>query len=612
MSRPPEPPRAADPRPPALPGPTATAAGLTGLPQLTTRLLSATSLDEALEVIVDVGRPVVGADLACIVLREPDGRTMRMVASRLLPAWVDQEFSTYPVDLALPSQEAIRENRPVLLRTRAEQWRRFPYLEQLQLDVDALAALPLPDAGGPFGALVLGWQEEQAFADEHVELATSIAGCCAAALLQIDRQAELVGQRDAAVRSSAQLAELQALSGDLARATHVAEVADVIASTAAKSLGATAATLARYDHDTDTFTLLAVSGLPPEGWERWSTFPASASRLAVEQLRTRAPVLVTSHADRDARYPEMRDNQVSQQAWANLPLLLGARVVGITAFGWDDPRDFTTEEVDHLWALAAHAAVALDRAYLIEAASSTAETLQRALLPQAAPIPEWEVGTIYSPSVRGTQVGGDWYDVFALPSGLVGLALGDVAGKGIHAAATMGSVRSALRAFATADADPAVVLRELDVFVEQFSANTLVTCCYVVLDPETGALRYCNAGHLPPLVAESNGVRWLDEGVGPPLGVDSTLQRRAIDAELSTDSDGPVLLLYSDGLVESRSTPIDTGMSDLADAARLLVVARGLGEALVEMVDGLEHAAGRDDDRAVLAIRPAPGGRHPG
>ncbi|MGL5911803.1 MAG: GAF domain-containing protein, partial [Phycicoccus sp.] len=471
----PEPPGGADTHPPAPPEPSPTAVGLAGLPQLTTRLLSATSLDEALEVIVDVGRPVVGADLACIVLREPDGRTMRMVASRRLPAWVDQEFSTYPVDLALPSQEAIRENRPVLLRTRAEQVQRFPYLDQLQLDVDALAALPLPDAGGPFGALVLGWQEEQALADDHVELATSIAGCCAAALRQIDRQDELVGQRDSAVRSSAQLAELQALSGDLARATHVAEVADVIASTAAKSLGATAATLARYDHDTDMFTLLAVSGLPPEGWERWSTFPASASQLALDQLRTRAPVLVTSHADRAARYPEMVDNQVSQQAWANLPLLLGARVVGIAAFGWDDPRDFTTEEVDHLWALAAHAAVALDRAYLIEAASSTAETLQRALLPQAAPIPGWQVGTVYSPSVRGTQVGGDWYDVFALPGGLVGLALGDVAGKGIHAAATMGSVRSALRAFATADADPAVVVRELDVFVEQFSADTLVT-----------------------------------------------------------------------------------------------------------------------------------------
>ncbi|MGL5851693.1 MAG: GAF domain-containing protein, partial [Phycicoccus sp.] len=235
----PEPPGGADTHPSAPPEPPASTVGLAGLPQLTTRLLSATSLDEALEVIVDVGRPVVGADLACIVLREPDGRTMRMVASRRLPAWVDQEFSTYPVDLALPSQEAIRENRPVLLRTRAEQVQRFPYLDQLQLDVDALAALPLPDAGGPFGALVLGWQEEQALADDHVELATSIAGCCAAALRQIDRQDELVGQRDSAVRSSAQLAELQALSGDLARATHVAEVADVIASTAAKSLGAT-------------------------------------------------------------------------------------------------------------------------------------------------------------------------------------------------------------------------------------------------------------------------------------------------------------------------------------------------------------------------------------
>ncbi|MGL5859272.1 MAG: GAF domain-containing SpoIIE family protein phosphatase [Angustibacter sp.] len=592
---------------------------LTGLPQLTIRLLAATSAEQVVDVVADLGRPVLGADLVGVVLREPAGPVAPTGLSCSSSTAVRGEWAKHPVDTSQPVRDVLRTGEPVLLRDRAEQHRRYPELERSLLGTNAVAALPLRGVGGRgVGALVLGWSTPQPFPATDVELLTSVARCCGAALATADRHRALTTEQDTAQHASL-LLELQTLSGDLARATQVSEVADVVVSIAAKSLGATAASLVSYDEHTDVCTLLAASGLPAEGVARWSTFPASTSPLAVDQIRTRHPVLITSFTDRVARYPEMADNQVPQEAWANLPLIVGGQVVGIAAFGWDEPRQFSTSEVEHLTALASHTAIALDRAHLLAAASATAETLQRALLPQASPVPGWEVGSVYAPAIRGTHVGGDWYDVFELPGGLIGLALGDVVGKGVRAAAIMGSARSALRAFASTDPDPSVVLTDLDVFLDRFAEDTMVTCCYAVLDPATGELRYCSAGHPPPVLATQHGWQWLDEATSPPLGAGSQVPRRSARLRLLDDAPAPeqtahgrqtchrmhpVLVLYSDGLVERWTTPITAGMTDLARAARDLISAADLERGLHRMVATLQHPDGLEDDRAVLAIRP--------
>ncbi len=235
-----------------------------------------------------------------------------------------------------------------------------------------------------------------------------------------------------------------------------------------------------------------------------------------------------------------------------------------------------------------------------------ADELQRSLLPppdvQAEAL---QIAAYYRAGVEGTQVGGDWYDVIELGAGRTALVLGDVMGRGVRAAAVMGQLRSATRAYARLDLPPADVLEHLDGVVRDLGEDQIVTCVYAVYDPHEQVLTYANAGHLPPLVRRPDGtVQRLDDADGPPLGtaVGSLVERRvALEP-------GSVLLLYTDGLVERRDSDIDTGV----DALVGLLHEQPLGDGArldpslpTRLVDGM-LPDGPDDDVAVLAARVDP------
>ena len=234
-----------------------------------------------------------------------------------------------------------------------------------------------------------------------------------------------------------------------------------------------------------------------------------------------------------------------------------------------------------------------------------AETLQRSLLPERiAEMPGVGIAARYVPATADLQVGGDWYDVIPLPDGLVGLAIGDVAGHGLHAAATMVQVRMALRAYALQDPAPASVMRGVHRLVSQLRVPEMVTLLYLVHDPTTGSLRFTNAGHPPALIVHEGEATYLTGGLAPPLGVTS----EAIFGEATHDlAPGSTLLLYTDGLVERRGVPITDGLSHLADeAVRAVETAPSLDlEALCDHVLGAlldEHQVA--DDVALVALRP--------
>jgi serine phosphatase RsbU (regulator of sigma subunit) len=226
-------------------------------------------------------------------------------------------------------------------------------------------------------------------------------------------------------------------------------------------------------------------------------------------------------------------------------------------------------------------------------------------------LPGWDMATCYIPAVEGTQVGGDWYDAFRTRDGLIVLVLGDVAGKGIRAAAVMGAVRSALRAFATVEPTPATILTRLDAYFAAFKPDEMVTCTVAVLDPRTGVLAYARAGHLPALVVlpPPGPARWLDEATTPPLGantiagLDQDAPREQAEAAVQP---GQVLLLYSDGLLERRDCGLQDCLDDLADAASDLPVAPDLTQAVGELITTLRTPTSVVDDVAVLVLR-----RHP-
>jgi hypothetical protein len=193
---------------------------------------------------------------------------------------------------------------------------------------------------------------------------------------------------------------------------------------------------------------------------------------------------------------------------------------------------------------------------------SAAELLQRSLLPRRLPdVPGYGLAARALPGERGYRVGGDWYDVFPLPTGELGLVVGDVIGHDLPAATAMGQLRNALRAYAVEDFSPGVVLSRVNRATSLLDVVELATCLYAVLDPCTRTVRWASAGHLAPLVSSRAGVgRLVPVDPGPPLGALPAAE--FVDHELRLEP-GDALALYTDGLVERRGACIDSGLSDL-------------------------------------------------
>jgi len=233
-----------------------------------------------------------------------------------------------------------------------------------------------------------------------------------------------------------------------------------------------------------------------------------------------------------------------------------------------------------------------------------ADELQRSLLPERGFHPDHlQIATYYRAGVEGTQVGGDWFDVIELGADRTALVIGDVMGRGVQAAAVMGQLRAAVRAYARLDLPPADLLEFIDALVRDLGDEQIVTCLYAVYDPGEGTLSYANAGHLPPLLAiEGQPVRRLTGAGGSPLGSGPF----ALTQEQVALPEGATLVLYTDGLVEHRDRDIDAGIDELA--AVLTHLPGSLSETPGALVAALVPGE-PDDDVAVLAAQVGPDGR---
>jgi PAS domain S-box-containing protein len=230
-----------------------------------------------------------------------------------------------------------------------------------------------------------------------------------------------------------------------------------------------------------------------------------------------------------------------------------------------------------------------------------ADQLQRSLLPALTFDHEHlDVATYYRAGVEGTYVGGDWYDVIELGAGRTALVVGDVMGRGVQAAAVMGQLRAAIRAYARLDLTPADVLEFLDGMVRELGENQIVTCLYAVFDPADRMLRVANAGHLPPILVWPDRRTEILWGSGdPPLGA-GPFNLTQQDVQLEA---GALALFYTDGLVERRGEDLELGIHTLAGlAGRLDIPAAELPEQLVATL----LPDGPDDDVALLAARVDP------
>lgn len=278
-----------------------------------------------------------------------------------------------------------------------------------------------------------------------------------------------------------------------------------------------------------------------------------------------------------------------------VPLLVNGAVIGVLHVGSTGDRVFTIDDAALLQMAAERAALAVQSLRSRDDRTAAA-ALQQSLLPAELPaVPGVDIAARY---VAGDgRVGGDWYDVFTLPSGELCVVMGDVAGSGLQAAVIMGRMRSALRAYALETSDPAEVLSRLDRKMQHFESDVMATVSYAVVDPSTGRVGIAAAGHFPPVVAAPGERAALAKiAVGVPIGVADDPARLTTTIQLAP---GTVLGLFTDGLVERRHTPIDDRLALLCR-----VVEPAAPESVCVSVMGtLVDREPAGDDIALLVLR---------
>jgi serine/threonine-protein kinase RsbW len=297
---------------------------------------------------------------------------------------------------------------------------------------------------------------------------------------------------------------------------------------------------------------------------------------------------------------QLTDDKGFDAGCAVLPLIANGQVFGTLALRMPPERRTAAAEEVFLRDLADRAGLALENARLYEQERAIARTLQRSLLAGDLPVdPRFAVETHYQAAAHDLEVGGDWFDAFLITPDKLAVVVGDVVGRGIDAATTMGQLRSAIRALASAEAGPARLLERLDRFVDRVESARMATVAYAEIDLSTNEMVYACAGHLPPLLAEPGGSpQYLLEARSGALGSRAGRQAR-IEQRRHLPS-GSRLLLYTDGLIERRNRPIDAGFAVLARAyaGKRDSPLPGLTAALADSLAGKEHA----DDVCLLCL----------
>ncbi|WP_372461576.1 SpoIIE family protein phosphatase [Actinacidiphila acidipaludis] len=359
---------------------------------------------------------------------------------------------------------------------------------------------------------------------------------------------------------------------------------------------------------------VAVTGEPMAGFRDLELRRLDDSLPLSQAVITQQARFVTSSADLLTRFPLLRPylERSGLHAAAFLPLIAQARAIGAMGLFYRRRDRFTREDRETYGALAGVLGQSLQRAILFDQEREFATGLQESMLPRHIPRFEGaEIAVRYHSAWSGREVGGDWYDVVALPQNRVGLVVGDVQGHDTHAAAVMGQLRIALRAYAAEGHPPSTVLARASGFLAELDTERFATCGYAEVDLVSGTVRTARAGHLGPLIRHTDGrTGWPNVRGGLPLGLATTLDLQEFPETRLDLVPGETLVYCTDGLVEERGGDITLGMDALAEA-----VHNGpeRAEELADhLADTLWERWGSTDDVALLILRraPDPGSRH--
>jgi serine/threonine-protein kinase RsbW len=508
----------------------------------------------------------------------------------------DRPPARVPLSSRTPLAAAAREGHVVWVERNAELVRAFPDVARRSVSGSALA-VPVRRGGEVVGAMAFAFVEPGAVTLERRAVAT-LAAELGAQALERARLYEL--ERLEAERRG----RLQSLTAALAASLVPRDVAAIVREQGIGTAGADAVAVHLVSDSGDALELEGASGVDATALGRFGRLTLGRdSALATAFSRGRAsfhPSLETLQPDDPLRAILEAEGLISA---ALFPLGASRRVHGVLLLGWRTAQALESEDRAFAGTFASQSGQALDRAIRYESERTIAETLQQSVLPQA--LPEVEGVTFaarYLPGEAGVDVGGDWYDAFTLADGRIALVVGDVVGKGVQAAATMGQLRNSLRAFASEHDEPAEVVRRLSGMVDALSEAPFATLAYLVVDVQTRHCRYVVAGHPPPLLVHPTGpAEYLDGGRSLPLGVDGDAP---VDVgEVSLEA-GSTILLYTDGLVERRDASLDVGLEQVRETAGSV---NASPDTLIDHVlRGVFDDVEREDDVAMLVVRLEP------
>jgi anti-sigma regulatory factor (Ser/Thr protein kinase)/GAF domain-containing protein len=433
------------------------------------------------------------------------------------------------------------------------------------------------------GALLFAWRSPQGFGADVTVAMQLVAELVAQAVAR----AELFDvEHTLRLRAEG----LERVAAALTAATTVTDVADVITRVGLGTVGVLGL-VARLD--ADGFTTL--SPPHPAAVEVYAPLTLSSRHPAVAAVTTGRTIDVgLDGIGRD--YPDAVEMQQYEMRRAvAVPVRVNGNVSAVIGVGTATVARPDDALVPYLEALAELCGQAMARATHYEQQRDAASVLQASMLPELSHRSDVALHACYAPAIDGLQVGGDWFDAFAAPSGAFVTVVGDVVGRGLVAASTMGQLRSATRALTSTTADPMAMIAALDWFVEDVPEAFCATLACISIDLASGHVRYAVAGHPAPLVLAADGTtRFLNGGRRPLLGV------RGSDCGAASDriAAGDRIVLYTDGLIERRDESIDAGMNRLREA---VISASDLhGDDFINSVMAYVGASGQHDDACLL------------
>jgi GAF domain-containing protein/anti-sigma regulatory factor (Ser/Thr protein kinase) len=525
------------------------------LESITDVALAHVTLDQMLPALLDRVHEALEVDTVAVLLLDEETDELVARAAKGIEEEVERGVRI-PLGKGFAGRIA-GQRRPIFLPDVATGGVLNPIL--IEKGICSLLGVPLITEGKVVGVMHVGSLVPREFGAEETRL-LELAASRAAPAIEHARLYE--AERDARQRAEDAVRELRALQelSDAALAhLDLDEMLTEVLERLRGALGADTAAVLLLDPESDELVARAARGLEEEV-ERGVRIPVGggfAGRIAAERRLVEIPDIDQA----DVLNPILRERGIKSLLGA--PMIAAGEVRGVVHVGTLRPHRFRPTEARLLQLAADRIAMALDHSRLLHERDA-AIMLQQSLLPERLPeVAGLTLAARYRPG-RGGMVGGDWYDALPLPNGGVGLAMGDVVSRGVRAATVMGQLRHALRTFAIEGDPPGRVVQRLAELVRSLDRREMVTLAYVVLDADARRLEYVSAGHLPPLVVDHDGSRFLEGARGAPLGALPYPRYDSATVELAPDS---LIVLCTDGLVERRDRPITDGMSQMAAIA---------------------------------------------